>query len=243
MQRALARAIAIVTAMALLNAAVASADGDGNGAIPVPDRGTVRLAPIRTADPFGGPDHTFATYRSTLTVGNRTFPVQCMKSLRIDGNRLGTIDPVTGAFVPTTLEHSVADGAADNCAGGLPTMWIAVPAGPGPTVTLDGGWYGRGMTSVAIRDGGRWKPLPFTADGQFLVALPGGWAPEPNSMGLPVLPPIRLTATLCGPHARRDLLDLAGTTRTGACELTTYWPARPAPRASTRRRRVRKHRR
>jgi len=240
-QRTLARVIAVVATLTLLNAATASADGDG--AIPVPERGSVRLAPIRAADPFGGPAHTFATYRSTLTIGNRTLAVQCMKSLRIDGQQLGTTDPATGAFVPTTLEQSVADGAADNCAGGLPMMWITSPPGPGPTVTLDGGWYGRGITSVAIRDGSRWKPLPFSADGQFLVTLPGGWAPEPNSMGLPVLPPVRLTATLCGPHARRDLLNVADSTRTGACELTTYWPTRPASRASAHRRRAHKHRR
>jgi hypothetical protein len=166
-----------------------------------------------------------------------------VKNLRIDGDRLGTIDPVTGAFVPTTLEHSVADGAADNCAGGLPTMWIGSPAGPGPTVTLDGGWYGRGITSVAIQDGGRWKPLPYTADGQFLVVLPGSWAPEPNSMGIPMLPLVRLTASLCGPHARRDLLDVGDTTRTSACELTSYWPARPPLTARAHRQRARKHRR
>ncbi|HEV7772876.1 MAG TPA: hypothetical protein VGO48_06275 [Conexibacter sp.] len=238
MQRTLARVTAVVTAMTLLTAAAASADG----VIPLPIEGSVRLAPIRAADPFGGPAHTFATYRSTLTIGGRTLPVQCIKSLRIDGHRLGTIDPVTGAFVPTTLKQSVADGMSDNCGGGLPMTWIAVPAGPGPTVTLDGGWFGPGITSVAIRDGGRWKPLPFTADGQFLVALPGGWAPEPNDpMGLPVLPTVRLTATLCGPHARRDLLNVGDTTRTGACALASYLPARHSPTARVQRQRARKH--
>jgi hypothetical protein len=240
LRRTLARVIAVVATTTLPNAAAAS----GDGAIPLPAKGSVRLVPLRAADPFGGPDHTFATYRSTLTIGARPLPVQCIKSLRVDGDRLGTIDPVTGAFVPTTLEQSVADGVSDNCGGGLPMTWIAVPAGPGPTVTLDGGWYGRGITSAAIQDGGRWKPLPFTADGAFLVALPGAWAPEPDDpMGLPALPLVRLTATLCGPHARRDLLNVLGTTRTGACELTTYWPARRAPKARTQRRRAHKHRR
>lgn len=238
MQRTLARVIAVVTAMTLLTAAAASADG----VIPLPIEGSVRLAPIRAADPFGGPDHTFATYRSTLTIGNRTLPVLCMKHLRIDGDQLGTIDPVTGAFVPTTLEQSVADGVSDNCGGGLPMTWLAVPAGPGPTVTLDGGWFGPGVTSVAIKDRG-WKPLPFTADGQFLVALPGAWAPERNSMGIPVLPLVRVTATLCGPDARRDLLTVGDSTRTGRCEVTSYWPARHSPRARMQRQRARKHRR
>jgi len=212
--------------------------------IPLPMEGSVRLAPIRAADPFGGPAHTFATYRSTLTIGARTLAVQCIKSLRIDGHQLGTIDPATGAFVPTTLEQAVADGMADNCGGGLPMTWIAVPARPGPIVTLDGGWFGPGITAVAIRDDGRWKPLPFTADGAFLVALPGGWAPEANDpMGLPMLPLVRVTASLCGPHARRDLLDVGDTTRTGACTLVSYWPARPQLTARAQRRRARRHRR
>jgi hypothetical protein len=68
----------------------------GTGERRGPSPGSVRLAPIRAADPFGGPAHTFATYRSTLTIGTRTLPVQCIKSLRIDGHRLGTIDPAAG---------------------------------------------------------------------------------------------------------------------------------------------------
>jgi hypothetical protein len=224
-----------MTATTLLAAAAASAD-----AVPIED---LRLAPIRAADPFGGPAHTFATFRSTLTFGDRTFPVRCIKQLRIDGDQLGTTDPVTGAFVPTTLEQAVAGGVSDNCGGGLPLVWMTLSAGPGPTVTLDGGWFGPGVTSVSIKDHDRWKPLPFTADGQFLVALPGDWAPERNALGIPMLPLVRVTATLCGPDARGDLLDLGDTTRTSRCELASYWPARYSPMARMQRHRGRKHRR
>jgi len=235
LQRTLARVIAVVAALTLLTAAAASAE-----AAPIED---LRLAPIRAADPFGGPAHTFATYRTTLTYGDRTFSVLCMKHLRIDGDQLGTIDPVTGAFVPTTLEQAVADGMSDNCGGALPMTWMSIAAGPGPDVTLDGGWFGPGITSVAIKDHDRWKPLPFTADGQFLVALPGDWAPERNPFGIPMLPLIRVTASLCGPDARPDLLGLGDTVRTGACSLASYWPARYSPLARMQRHRGRKHRR
>lgn len=235
MQRTLARVIAVLTALTLLNAAAASAD-----TVPVQD---LRLAPIRAADPFGGPAHTFATYRTTLTFGGITRPLLCVKNLRIDGDQLGTTDPVTGAFAPTTLEQAVAGGVADTCGGGLPMTWMNLLPGPGPDVTLDGGWFGPGITSVAIKDHDRWKPLPFGDDGQFLVALPGDWAPERNALGIPMLPLVRVTASLCGPDARRDLLDLGDTVRTGACSLASYWPARYSPMARMQRHRGRKHRR
>jgi hypothetical protein len=75
------------------------------------------------------------------------------------------------------------------------------------------------------------------------VALPGDWAPERNALGIPMLPLVRVTATLCGPDARGDLLDLGDTTRTSRCELASYWPARYSPMARMQRHRGRKHRR
>lgn len=100
-------------------------------------------------------------------------------------------------------------------------------------MTLDGGWLGAGVTSVAIQQDDGWKPLPFTHDGAFLVALPGGWADGPNPVGAPVVPLVRFTATLCGPHARHDLLHVGDTTRTGRCQLTSYWPGRHSLSART----------
>lgn len=222
--------------MTLLASAAANADD-------APTQSSVRLAPLRAADPFGGPAHTFATFRTTLTIGDRTLPVRCVKNLRIDGNRLGLTDPVTGAFVPTTLEQAVAGGASGTCSAALPMTWMSAVPGPGPSVTLDGGWFGPGITSVSIQRRGRWTPLPFTRDGAFLVALPGSWAPGPNPMGIPVLPLVRVTATLCGPHARRDLLSLGDAVRTGACEVASYWPARTALTARSARRHAHRHRR
>jgi hypothetical protein len=232
----LGRIAAVVAALTLLTAAAANAAG-------APIEGSLRLAPIRAADPFGGPAYTFGTYRATLTLGGRTIPIWCTENLRLDGNQLGTVDP-TGAFASTTLEQAAASGENDGpCGGGLPMTWITSSAGPGPRVTLDGGWFGAGVTSVTIQQGGRWKPVPFTADGAFLVALPGGWADGPNAAGAPVLPLVRVTATLCGPHARRDLLHVGDTTRTGACELTSYLPTRQSLSARAlhqRKRRIRR---
>lgn len=94
----LARIAAVAAALMLLTAVAANADR-------VPVHGSLRLVPIHAADPFGGPDYTFATYRTTLTLESRTIPAWCTTDLRLDGSQLGTTDPATGAFAPTTLRR------------------------------------------------------------------------------------------------------------------------------------------
>ncbi len=223
MQRRLVSIVAIVGALLLMVAATASADTGITYGKPFP--GTVKLEPIRAADPFGGPDHTFATWRSTFHDGwnNKTYPSWCMAGVSVLNGKLGQVDWQTDAFTPTTLDE-LSQGTG--CGGGLPMTFESSGTVGGHDETNTGGWIGGGVTSVAIQHGNGWKPLDFSADGAFMAVLPGLYrdADTPNST-LPVIPVVRITATLCGPHERHDLLHSGGTTKTGPCEATMYWPS------------------
>jgi hypothetical protein len=221
MQGRLVSIVAIAGALLLMVAATAGASpAPVNPGDPIP--GTAKLEPIRAADPFGGPDFTFATYRSTIydSFSKKTYPAWCTAGFRVLHGQLGEVDWATGAFTPTTLDEGLESGG---CGGGLPETSEASSSIGGHEVTNTSGWLGEGITSVSIQHGNDWKPVDFSTDGAYMVVLPGDYTDSPVA-GMKLMPLIRITATLCGPHARTDLLHQGGTAKTGKCEATMYTP-------------------
>ncbi|MBB4661384.1 hypothetical protein [Conexibacter arvalis] len=88
--------------------------------------------------------------------------------------------------------------------------------------TIRSGILGRGIVGLAVRTGqNRWRTVPLGEDGAYILAQRGLFTARS-------IPPLRVTATLCGPNARHDLLGLYQAARRG-CTVTYELPNGPRP--------------
>ena len=208
--------------------------------------GTYQLAPMRVADPDGGPPWGMATYFASPPSNNRVL-LLCTEYGRVVNEQLGvfTIDSVFRPFRsgqgPIAACGGVNSSRGDRAVGdGLRVMPARIggacsPEGLMPIEpecktarmrTLMSASMGRGILSAEIKDHGstRWRTLPVTSDGMLLAVRDGVFTDI-------TLPAIRVRATVCGPDARTDIRGWR-MVRQG-CAITFEIPNGPRPARET----------
>lgn len=215
---------------------------------------TWRVAPLRVADPAGGPDWGLAAFERRDPDAPRTIGrVTCLSVGRVVGDELGAIDAagVFHAFRPTVgaivcgggnrLEaerYLLARGNERPCVPGREQAQLYnVPAcAPADVRSVYVVALGDGILSAVLEASGGDRPLSIGPGGTFMTV-------QRRLASDRTGPSIRVTATLCGPAARLDLKALYGA-RARGCTLTFRLPATPRPaRESAASRRARRAKR
>lgn len=206
---------------------------------------TYALAPMRAADPGGGPPWGMATYSIRASDAPRTVRrVICVAVGRVWHGALGAID-AGGVFHPfdpgvgaigcggQKSERNRLDLYVDHLLQSRGNEHPCVPGKRGAQLygvarcvprrvrTVLTAVLGEGILSASLEAGGRTTPLVVGPGGTVLAVLGGSFTDL-------TLPSLLIRATLCGPRERRDLSRTFGARRHG-CTLTYRLPAGPRP--------------
>lgn len=202
-----------------------------------PTEGTYVVDDLRVADPDGGLPWAFATFiaRPATAPGEAV----CVEVGRALESRLGIVEAGGGVFRPfvPTRAPAVQCGLLGEAQGARafgfsslvvpaqvsrcgPEASAAAVCGRNPRTVMVGA-FGKGILGAWMRDRDRADQLAFSKTGMFLAVFSGRFTEA-------TFPTVSVQATVCGPDARRDLLQTWRATRRG-CLLTFDVPTGPRP--------------
>lgn len=206
-----------------------------------PVEGTYVVEDLRVADPAGGLPWSFATFIARPQ--NAPGEAVCVEIGRTLEGRLGMVEDggaVFRPFVPTlapVVQCGLRQGGKDSRGFGfssvvLPAHVVGCDAGADPSAvcgrgprTAMVGSFGDGILGAWMRDRDEAAQLAVSKSGAFLAIFPGRFTDAS-------FPTVSVQATVCGPDARRDLLQTWRATRNG-CLLTFDVPTGPRPQSES----------